>query len=121
MLSDDEAMFRDRALADLRHHWSGAYEITEALGAWRAVRLDNQRALVAADPGELRDLIRADYAANPVPRQRLRGRPQLDLTGVPEAQRLAQVLVRRPFRCRVLQLSDPAISERPGLSACLEY
>ena len=35
---------------------------------WRAVRLDNQRALVASDAGELRDLILADYANRPVRR-----------------------------------------------------
>ena len=94
MLSDDEAMFRDRALADLRHHWSGAYEISEALGVWRAVRLDNQRALVALDPAELRELIAADYAANPVPRQRLRGRPQLDYPRQPRPG-LLRVVNRR--------------------------
>ena len=30
------------ALEDLRWNWDGAYEITEALGVWRAVRRDNQ-------------------------------------------------------------------------------
>ena len=59
---------RDEILADLRHHWGEAYEITEACGVWRAVRLDNQRALVASDAGELRDLILADYADRPVRR-----------------------------------------------------
>jgi hypothetical protein len=55
-------------LEDLRWHWGGAYDISEGSGAWRAVRADNQVALVAASAGELHDLIRADYAARPVPR-----------------------------------------------------
>lgn len=55
-----------RALADLRWHWDTAYEITEALGVWRAVRLDNQVALVAGDPEELRALIIHDYTCRPV-------------------------------------------------------
>ena len=59
------------ALEDLRWHWGNAYEITEALGVWRAVRLDNQVALIATDPGELRDLIMTNYAARPVPRPSL--------------------------------------------------
>ena len=63
-LTDDE--HRDRALADLRWHWGEAYEITEALGVWRAVRLDNQVALVAGDPEELRALIIHDYTCRPV-------------------------------------------------------
>ena len=58
----------DAALADLRWNWGEAYEITEAIGVWRAVRLDNQRTLVASDAGELHDLIVADYAAQPVRR-----------------------------------------------------
>lgn len=58
----------DAALADLRWNWGDAYEITEAVGVWRAVRLDNQRTLVASDAGELRDLILADYANRPVRR-----------------------------------------------------
>jgi hypothetical protein len=60
---------RDTALADLRWHWGDAYEISEASGAWRAVRLDNGVTLVASDPGELRDLIVGDYNARPVPRR----------------------------------------------------
>jgi len=55
-------------LEDLRWHWGGAYDISEGSGAWRAVRADNQAALVAASAGELHDLITADYAARPVPR-----------------------------------------------------
>lgn len=56
------------ALKDLRRNWGGAYEITGASGVWRAMRLDNQATLIAIGPGELRDLITADYTARPVPR-----------------------------------------------------
>ena len=38
-------------LDDLRWHWGDAYEITEAVGVWRAVRLDNQTTLVASSAG----------------------------------------------------------------------
>jgi len=55
-------------LEDLRWHWGGAYEITEGSGAWRAVRADNQVALVAGSAAELRALIADDYARRPVPR-----------------------------------------------------
>ena len=51
------------ALKDLRRNWGGAYEITAASGVWRAMRLDNQATLIAIGPGELRDLITADYTA----------------------------------------------------------
>jgi hypothetical protein len=61
-------MWRDVALEALDWHWGDAYEITEACGVWRAVRRDNQRTLVATAPEDLRDLIRKDYNARPVPR-----------------------------------------------------
>jgi hypothetical protein len=57
---------RDEALKDLRWNWGGAYEITEALGVWRAVRLDNQRSLIATEPKYLWELIRRDYKRQPV-------------------------------------------------------
>ena len=56
------------ALKDLRRNWGGAYKITGAPGVWRAMRMDNQARLIAIGPGELRDLITADYTARPVPR-----------------------------------------------------
>jgi len=59
-------MDRDEALKDLRYHWGSAYELSEGSGVWRAVRLDNQRALIATDPRDLRGLILADYSSNPV-------------------------------------------------------
>ena len=68
MDATDSESFRDRALADLRHHWGTAYEITEALGVWRAVRLDNQATLLARDSEELRTLIIRDYTSRPVRR-----------------------------------------------------
>ena len=35
---------------------------------WRAVRLDNQKTLIATEAWDLRDEIVRDYAANPVVR-----------------------------------------------------
>lgn len=55
-------------LDDLRWHWGDAYEITEANGVWRAVRLDNQVSLIASDGVNLRDLIVDDYSRRPVDR-----------------------------------------------------
>jgi hypothetical protein len=62
-------VYRDEALAALAWHWGEAYELTEALGVWRAVRLDNQRSLIATDAEKLRDLIIDDYSKEPVPRR----------------------------------------------------
>ena len=53
-------------MESLHGQWGGAYEISEALGVWRAVRRDNAVTLVATGPGELRDLIEADDARHPV-------------------------------------------------------
>jgi hypothetical protein len=55
-------------LEDLRHHYSGAYRINGRLGTWTAVRLDGKGTVRAENPERLRDLIRLDYAAQPVPR-----------------------------------------------------
>ena len=63
-------MYRDEALKYLQWNWDAAYEITEASGVWRAVRLDTQRTLVATEAPELRDLIVQDYLKEPVPRGR---------------------------------------------------
>jgi hypothetical protein len=63
-------MCRDEALKYLQWNWDEAYEITEASGVWRAVRLDNQKTLIATEAQDLRDEIVQDYAANPVPRDR---------------------------------------------------
>ena len=61
---------RDEALASLRFHWGSAYEISvgDVAGVWRAVRLDDQRTLIATDASELHTLIVADYTAHPVKR-----------------------------------------------------
>jgi len=53
--------------------WGGAYRISRAPGAehrYSAERRDDPAViLTAADPGALRELIRADYLARPVPRE----------------------------------------------------
>ncbi len=56
------------ALRDLQWHWGETYQITGSGDRWLARRPDNGRLLVAAAPQELRDLIVADYTAQPVPR-----------------------------------------------------
>jgi len=56
------------ALEDLRHHWGEAYKIGWRAGRWRAVRRDDGSAVSADTPGQLLELIRADYAARPVAR-----------------------------------------------------
>ena len=55
-------------LEDLRTHYSGAYRINGRLGVWTAVRTDGKGTVRADNPALLRDLIRADSAAQPVPR-----------------------------------------------------
>jgi hypothetical protein len=56
-------------LEDLSWNWGGAYDLAVTRAGWVAKRLDNGRALVAASAGELRELIVADYAAEPVSRE----------------------------------------------------
>ena len=54
----------------LRWHWGGAYLISFfEPDVWVAQRRDNRETLRADNPGDLRDLIVADYNANPVSRQ----------------------------------------------------
>jgi hypothetical protein len=59
--------------AMLCEDWGGAYRISRAPGAehqYSAERRDDPAViLTAADPGGLRELIRADYLAHPVPRE----------------------------------------------------
>jgi hypothetical protein len=62
-------MCSERELASLRFHWGGAYSISFHLGTWIAARADTREILQASSAGELRDKIRADYSARPVPRQ----------------------------------------------------
>jgi hypothetical protein len=52
----------------LRHHWGEAYEISGSGERWAACRRDNLRKLTAGSAHALRDVIRADYLAAPVPR-----------------------------------------------------
>lgn len=55
-------------LEDLRFHWRGAYVINGGKGCWAATRTDNGASLVCTTANDLRERIRADYQANPVPR-----------------------------------------------------
>ena len=50
-------------LADLRWHWDLAYEINLSGETWTARFLGGPGRLSAGSADELRDLIRADYAA----------------------------------------------------------
>jgi hypothetical protein len=52
---------RDDALRRLQGAWEELYEISEALGVWRAVRLLNGWTIIASSPEELRVLIARDY------------------------------------------------------------
>jgi hypothetical protein len=54
------------ALDDLDYHWGEVYDLAVTPGGWIARRLDNNRSFMAETPDELRALIRADYAAEPV-------------------------------------------------------
>ena len=56
-------------LDDLRFHWGEAYDIAADGGVWTARRTDGRGGTLASPlPGGLLLLIRADYAAWPVPR-----------------------------------------------------
>ena len=61
---------RQAALNDLDWHWGESYDLAVTRAGWVAKRLDNNRALVAGSPEELRALILADYTAEPVARDR---------------------------------------------------
>jgi hypothetical protein len=58
---------RAAALNDLDWHWGGAYDLAVTRAGWVAKRLDNNRALVAGSPEELRALILADYTTAQMP------------------------------------------------------
>ena len=56
-------------LGEIRFHWGEAYDIAVAGGTWTARRLDGRGGTLASPlPEGLLLLIRADYAAMPVPR-----------------------------------------------------
>ena len=63
---------RDNALRILQRSWGEIYEISEALGVWRAVRLLNGRTVLATDPEALHTLLVRDYGVEKVRRQRVR-------------------------------------------------
>jgi len=66
--ADDQlAGLRDGELEDLRWHWDEAYDITWD-GRFHARRLDGGGTLDAGTALELRQRIRDDYRARPVPR-----------------------------------------------------
>jgi len=60
---------RAQELQDLLYHWGSAYVITWHQGQWIAARMDTHEVLTADSADELREAIRADYSARPVPRQ----------------------------------------------------
>jgi hypothetical protein len=57
---------RDDALRNLQRSWGELYEISEALGVWRAVRLLNGRTIIATDPVGLHALMVRDYGVEKV-------------------------------------------------------
>ena len=61
-------MCSERELADLRWHWSTAYDISCSHGEWLAARHDSGEVLTAPDAETLRRRIREDYRRRPVPR-----------------------------------------------------
>jgi hypothetical protein len=62
-------MIMDEPLGALRWHWGDAYAICHpAPDVWIAQRRDTRETLRATTPEGLRDLIIANYAANPVSR-----------------------------------------------------
>jgi hypothetical protein len=73
-------MCRDWAeaeLEELRWHWGSAYVISSPEpDTWIAQRRDTHETLRTDDPGTLLGLIRADYAARPVPRSVLPSMPR---------------------------------------------
>jgi len=56
------------ALEDLRWHYGEAYLIRRIGGRWVAQRRDSHSTISAEGADQLLGLIRADYAAHPVPR-----------------------------------------------------
>jgi hypothetical protein len=66
---------RLRALHALDRTWGEEYDLAITRAGWVAKRLDNDRALTAASPGELHALITADCATEPGPCARRPGTP----------------------------------------------
>ena len=63
---------RDEALRTLQRRWAEIYEISEARGVWRAVRLLNGRTVIATDPEALHTLMVRDYGVEKVRGQSVR-------------------------------------------------
>jgi hypothetical protein len=65
-----DSLLEPITLSYLRHHWGDAYIVShDGRGRWSARRTDG-KGIVTADSAEtLRDAIRADYAADKVPRR----------------------------------------------------
>jgi hypothetical protein len=63
---------RDEALRTLQRRWAEIYEISEARGVWRAVRLLNGRTVIATDPEALYTLMVRDYGVEKVRGQSVR-------------------------------------------------
>jgi hypothetical protein len=57
---------RDDALGSLQRSWGEVYEISEAPGVWRAVRLRNGRTVIATGPEALHTLMVRDYGVEKV-------------------------------------------------------
>jgi hypothetical protein len=58
----------ERDLGELRFHWGDAYLIHRLGARWVAQRRDSRSTFSASTAAALRELIVADYAARPVPR-----------------------------------------------------
>jgi len=56
------------SLAELKHHWGGAYLIEVLGGRYVAQRRDSRETISADSADGLLAAIRADYASKPVPR-----------------------------------------------------
>jgi hypothetical protein len=56
--------YQQAELDELDEHWGEDYDLAVTSAGWVAKRLDNGRALVAANPGKLQTLIAADSEAS---------------------------------------------------------
>jgi len=85
------------ALEELEFHWGSAYDIGFACGRWTAQRKDGRGGTLASPlPEGLLVLIRADYAAMPVPRDTAvnGGGQQRGMSGADEDRALAALVLQ---------------------------